>query len=534
VIVPATLTGTSRLVRFVIRRDRVRLALWVIGTVGVTIASAASLPSVYPDQASIVSYVTLFGDNPALVAFAGPGHGFGDPNIGVILVNETQLWVMIAVSLMSIFLVARQTRAEEESERAELVLASGVGRHAPTTASVLVVLAANLAVAVGSTVGFLALGYPPVGSVALGASFLAVGVVFAAVAAVSAQLTSTNRATLGLASTVLVASFVLRAVGDIGDNPAVWASPIGWGQAVRAFAVERWWTLGLCAALAVALVVTSYRLAARRDLGSGLLPQRPGRASASSALLGPIGLPARLHRGSLIGWPLGLFFTGVAYGSIGDDVDQLLVDNPEFAEFLALIGGADVTDAFFAVAMTMLAMMASGFAISTALAPRSEESAGRADPILARPVTRARWAGEHVVVALLGTVVALAAAGGGVGLGYATAGGGVDSLLRLTGAALAMAPSVFVLIGATMVLIGWAPRFALAAWGVLALSVVVDQLGEVLRLPAWTRRLSPFEHAPAVPAEPMRWLPLAVLAAVAAAAVVVGLVGLRRRDVVSR
>ena len=37
--------------------------------------------------------------------------------IGVILVNETQLWGMVVVALMSIFMVNRQTRAEEERER---------------------------------------------------------------------------------------------------------------------------------------------------------------------------------------------------------------------------------------------------------------------------------------------------------------------------------------------------------------------------------------------------------------------------------
>ena len=81
----------------------------------------------------------LFGDNPALIVFAGPGYGFDDPNIGVILVNETQLWGMVIVALMSIFMVNRHTRAEEESERLDLVRANVVGRHAPTAASTIVI-----------------------------------------------------------------------------------------------------------------------------------------------------------------------------------------------------------------------------------------------------------------------------------------------------------------------------------------------------------------------------------------------------------
>jgi ABC-2 type transport system permease protein len=143
-----TLTGLWPLVRFTLRRDRVRLAVWILGIAVTTVISAASLLDVYPDQAAIDSYVRLFGDNPALVAFAGPGYGFDDPNIGVVLVNETQLYGMVATALMSIFLLNRSTRAEEDSERAELVLANVVGRHAPTAAATAVVALANVVIAV--------------------------------------------------------------------------------------------------------------------------------------------------------------------------------------------------------------------------------------------------------------------------------------------------------------------------------------------------------------------------------------------------
>ena len=123
-----TLTGLGRLVRLILRLDRVRLPVWILGLVGFIVASAASLPPLYPDQESIDDYVRLFGDNPALVAFAGPGYGFDDPNLGVILVNEVQLWACIAVALMSIFLVNRHTRVEEDAERTDLVRSSVVGR----------------------------------------------------------------------------------------------------------------------------------------------------------------------------------------------------------------------------------------------------------------------------------------------------------------------------------------------------------------------------------------------------------------------
>lgn len=525
-----TLTGLWPLVRFTLRRDRVRLAVWLLGIAVTTAISAASLLDVYSDQGAIDSYVRLFGDNPALVAFAGPGYGFDDPNIGVVLVNETQLYGMIATALMSIFLLNRGTRAEEDSERAELVLASVVGRYAPTAASTVVVALANFTIAVLCLLAFVALDYPAPGSVALAASQLVVGLMFAGVAAVMAQLFGSGRSVLGMSSVVLAVAFVVRAIGDIGHNFLSWMSPIGWAQGVRAYAGERWWTLGLSAALAGALVAVSFWLATRRDLGTGLLPQKPGPPSAAGWVTRPLGLALRLQRGSLIGWTIGLFLTGAVYGSIADDIDELIKDNPQLAEVFLRLGGASLTDTYFATSMTMLALIASGFAISSALTLRSEEGAGRAEAILAGPVSRNRWALSHLLIAAGGTVLTVGAAGLGVGTGYAAVIGDFWQIPRLTGVALVTVPGVLVLMGATTVLFGLAPRAALASWGVLAVVAVIGFFAELLQLPGWALRLSPFEHLPAVPAEDLRLGPIILLAALAGALVAAGLWGLRHRD----
>jgi len=69
------------------------------------------------------------------------------------------------------------------------------------------------------------------------------------------------------------------------------------------------------------------------------------------------------------------------------------------------------------------------------------------------------------------------------------------------------------------------------SWAVLAGSFVIGLLGDVLRLPDWIVKLSPFERTPALPAADLTVLPLAVLTLIAAVLVFGGLVGLRRRDI---
>ncbi len=525
-----SLTGLRRLVRLVVRRDRIRLSVWVLGVCGLMLSSAASLPPLYPDQRAIDDYARLFGDNPALVAFAGPGYGFAHPNIGVILVNETQLWTCVAVALMSIFLINRHTRSEEDAERTEVIRSSVVGRHAPVAAAVVVVGAANLLIAAICAVGLVALGYATIGSLALAASVAACGLTFTAITAVVAQVASGSRATLGLASVALGVAFVLRALGDIGHNALRWLSPIGWAQSVRAYAGERWWAPLLCVVFSVAATTGAFWLSTRRDLGSGLLPQRAGPARAARSSTHPVGLAFRLQRGSVLGWAAGVFLVGVVYGSIGRDVEDMIAENPTYADFLAQASGASITDSYFATSLALMALLAAGFGIASALRLRSEESAGRAETVLASSVSRWRWAASHLAVSAAGTVVVVAAGGLGAGLSFAVVSNDAGQVARMVGASLVTVPAVLVLVGVAAALFGLVPRIAVVAWAALAAAVLVDLFGGLLQLPDWSRAISPLHHVPALPAAPLRLLPLVVLLVIATGAVGAGLVAFRERD----
>lgn len=524
------LVGTRRLVRLILRRDRVRLLLWIGGLVALMAVSAESIASMYETPQQIQGYVDTVGDNPALVVFAGPGYGFDDPNAGVILVNETALWMALACALMSVFLVNRHTRAEEESERADLVRSMVVGRHAVLTATLLVAAGANLAVVLGCLVATLAYGFPLAGTLALCTTIGLVGLAFATSTAVAAQVASTGRGALGLGAGLAGLAFVVRGIGDVNAPTLAWLTPFGWGIGIRSFAGERWWTLLGLVAFVVGFLAVAVALSVRRDLGSGLVPSRPGRAEAPAGSRHPLGLALRLQRGAVVGWALALVAAGLVYGSVADDIEAMLADNPELADYLARIGGASLADSYLATALRMLAMIITGFAVSSALRNRSEEAAGYAESMLATPVSRWWWAGSHLVVTVVATVLLLVLCGFATGVSYAVAIDDASRVAPLTLAALATLPSVLVLAGLATALFGWFPHATLVAWGALALVAVVDIFGGILGLPDWMLLLSPLEHAPAVPAEPWAALPLVLQSLLAGTLVAVGLVGFRRRD----
>lgn len=525
------LVGTWRLVRFTLRRDRLRLPLWLTAISATILSSAGALPPLYPDQASWDSYASLAGSNPAMTAFGGPGYGMDHPNIGVILVNETQLTGAICIAFMALFLVNRHTRAEEDDERAEVIRSSVVGRHAPLAAVVLVVSVAMLLLGAVCFVGFLATGYETTGSLALAASLSVFGLLMVGVAAVAAQVASTGRATLGYGSAAIGAMFIVRAFGDAAQSPVRWLSPLGWAQGGRPFAGERWWPLALCLTTAAALVVLAHWLFTRRDLGSGLITAHAGPAHAARWLTHPVGLSWRLQRGAIIGWIVGMALMGAVCGSIGDEIATFMEENQTYADILALLDGVDVTDAFLAFWLVMQALFISGFTVSAALRPRTEEHAGRAELVLAGPTGRVRWVASHLAVALGGTVAIIIAGGLGTGLAYAAVSGESSQVLRLAVASLASLPASLVLGAVAVALYGLVPRAAAGAWIVLAVCVIITYFGEVLGLPQLVLDLSPFTHVPQVPAVGLRLQPLLTLTALAAALTGAGLWGIAHRDI---
>ena len=138
--------------------------------------------------------------------------------------------------------------------------------------------------------------------------------------------------------------------------------------------------------------------------GGRLPPARPPRTSApgwsrrgpaaeASPWLGrPVGLALRLQRASLIGWASAWPSTGVAYGSVAQDVADLIGDNERLEDLIAQ-GGGSLTDSFFATSLLMLALITGGFAVAAdaAAAQRGDGGPGRAT-CWPPPCPDRRWA----------------------------------------------------------------------------------------------------------------------------------------------
>ena len=526
-------TGTRTLTRFALRRDRLLLPAWIVVFPLFTVSSAAATMALYPDAASRIVAASAVNDVPVAVALYGR---IWDPtSLGALSLLKLAAMGGVMIGILAIMLVTRHARAEEERGRTELIGATVVGSWAALSAAMIVTGIAMLSIGVLSALGLTIVGLPAMGSWVFGLSWAVTGMAFASVSAVTNQLTTSARAANALALVALAVTYLLRAIGDVlGDasGPAVWSwlSPIGWGQQVRPYAGDRLAILLVPVLFSFALLALAFVLASRRDLGAGLLPDRPGRASAPPGLRTPIALAWRLQYPMLLGWLAAYAILGAVIGSIVNDLGSMM-DTPQAQQMIQALGGTDVLlDAVVAMEFSILAFVTAAYGIVATRRLATEEESGHAEVLLATSVSRARFTASHLVIALIGTTLLTLTQGATFALASAAHTGQSDRIGATIGAAVAYLPAVWLLTGLVVLLFGVAPRLTFIAWIALVGFLLVSELGVLLDWPSWVLDASPFTHVPRLPAADMTWTPLVVLLVLTAALVAGGIARFRARD----
>lgn len=530
-VVPAARTGGSRhlagtrpLLRLALRRDRIMIPVWVLVLGASYLSVSNSYTSLYGTAAERADVVRSMSSNSSLRALYGP---FFTDSIGGLTTARMIAFGSALAAVMSLLIVVRHTREEEETGRQEMLSSAMVGRRAPLTAALLTALIANAALALVITVCLAGDTGDTTGSLALGLATAGVGMLFACTAAIAAQITENARLAKGLTGAVIGVAFMLKAAGDASTDDAssvlTWLSPIGWAENVRAYADERWWALLILAAAVAVQAVLAYTLTGRRDIGMSFLPARPGPAAGRLGTAGALAL--RLQRGGLIGWGTGFLLAGILFGGITEGAAELVGDNERTKEIFERMGGHQgLTDAFLAAMTGMLGMVAALYVVASVLRLYGEETGGRAEPVLAGSVGRLRWAAGHLLIAFAGAALIMLLGGVGLFLGYG------HDLPGILGAALVQLPAIWLLGALAVLLYGALPKAAVAAWAVAGLALALGWIGPAIDLPQPVMNLSPFGHLPKLPGAEMAWAPVAVLTALAAALTAAGLAGLRRRD----
>ncbi len=526
----SVLAGTGTLIRFILRRDRFKLGGWLLGLAALLTIFLNALTELTSTEEQRQDLLRVM--EGGVGAIFGPGYGRHDITAERYVVGVYGLFFFILAALMSMQLVSRHTRAEEQSGRAELLRSGVVGRHAHLTATLIVAAGANVALALILAGVMVARGHDGGDGLLFGASVGAVGLVFAGITALTVQLTEYSRTATGISGAVLGVAWAIRAAGDMIEDygsPLSWFSPLAWSNQTRPFVDGRWWPLLLSAGLAIAAAAAGYVLSARRDVGAGMLAVRPGTPVAASWLTSPLTLAFRLQRSSLMWWTVALAAFGFVFGALGDQVadpDQMSQSRIE------MFGGSvdTLVDGYLGMMTLFMAVVASIMLVLGVQAVRSEETEGRAEPLLATATSRWGWFGGYLAVMSAGLVGVLAVAGFATGTGAAVAVGDSSYVWQVTVGFLAHAPGALVILGIAALLFGIYPRAIGAAWIVVGYSMFVGLFGVTMDLPQLAINISPMEHVGRPPLDDVSWPAAVILLSIAAGLMALGLAGFRRRD----
>ena len=526
----ASWTGTGRLLGHALRRDRTLVAVWVLVLVGVCLASAAATGTLYPRESDRVAAAEAINASPAVVALYGPVLDVRSE--GELAMTKLTVLYAVGVALLLLVVVRRHTRGEEESGRAELLGGTAVGRDASLGSAVALGALVSLVVGLLAALADVAGGLPAQGSLAFGASWAGIGLVATGLTAAACQLSASARTCASVAGAGLGVLFVLRAVGDTGAGWVSWLSPFGWSTRLRAWSDPRWPVLLLYVGSAAVLVAGAHVLRSRRDLGSGLLPARPGPAHGAPRLADALALALRQHGTALVGWTTATALLGLVLGSVAPGVGALLESDAARAMIERLGGQGALQDTLLAAELSVVAVVVSCFAVSVVSHGGADERDGRTEQVLATATSRSTSLRATVVVAFLGSAWLLLVTGLAIGLGVGVASSGPGSgLPGILAAALAQVPSVWLVAALAVAAYTLGSRWAVAGWALVAGFLTLGQLGELLRLPRWLVEASPYVHAPRMPAQPFDPAAATWLTALAAVVLLGSWLRYRVRDI---
>lgn len=527
------LTGTGTYTGLILRRDRLWLALLFAFAAFYPFAMTLSILALYPTDAALADAIGEATSNPVQLAMRGQVLGFG---VGPLLVWSVTSGTTLILGIASLLLILRHTRSEESTNRSELIGGGPIDRRAALAAALAVVIGLNLLIAMLGTILLIAAGLAPAGSLALMSVLATNAALMAALGAVLAQLTATPAAARNLGLGLLAVFFTLRATADVTRIEwTAWISPFGWTTRVAPYAGDHFWLLLPAIALCAVLIAVAFRICGGRDMGAGLLPQRGGRMEADRNLGSPLALAWRQHRTVVAAWSIGLFLFGLYMAAAITGADQQL--GPQLRAYILGIGGdiADekISDIFLNYLLTWTGFLVGAITIGIASRLRSDETSGSAELVLSTPVSRLRLASSHLVFVILGPALMLLSLGlaSGIAYGLMIDGDAFSQVPRVLLASALQVPAAWTMGGITLVLIGFLPRWTMAAWGIWMGFILIDIFSQLHPVTEAFMVIVPFLQAPWVLAGDTAYTPLGLLVLASFALIGGGLLGYQRRGI---
>jgi polyether ionophore transport system permease protein len=521
--------------RHTVRRSLRSAVLWgyVFGLV--VASSAVSYSRIYKTGADRQRLAAAFGANHASSALFGPAPqlqtvaGFTVFKVSMLLILIGAIWGLLTST--------RLLRGEEDAGRWELLL-SGPDTNGRAVAQVLAglgigagVMWAISAALIAGTGRSSSVHFGVTASLYFALAMVASAVEFLAVGAVASQLAPNRRQAAGYAAAFLGVSYGLRMVADVGAglHGLIWMSPLGWVEQLQPLTDPRPLALVPIAVFTAVLAALAVLLAGRRDVGSGLWPDRNTRAPRVRLLSGATGLTVRLTFPAALGWAAGVAIAAVLIGTVAKAAGATIGGSEQ--QVLSRLGSTGSgAAAFSGLAFLILAIVIAFQAAGGVNAARAEEAEGRLDHVLAAPVSRSRWFVGRLLAGGAALVLSGITAGVFTWIGEATQGGGISFPTALESGINAVPPALFALGIGALAHGFWPRRAGVVVYVVLGWSVLIEFAGGFAAQSHWLLDTSLFHQMASAPAVPPDWQVNGILTGLGLAAMLLGQSAFRHRD----
>jgi ABC-2 type transport system permease protein len=485
----------------------------------------------YPTLADRLGLARAFGGNAAARLFYGTPHdlltisGYAAWRVGGILA--------IVAAVFGLLAAVRNFRTEEDTGRAEIILAGVVGRRSMYLSAIAAIAAAALVLWAAEFAGFIAAGLPAAGSALLALATTSVVPVCVGVGAVASQLASTRRVALELGGAVVGLLFLLRVVADTSSGLGWlrWATPLGWAENVRPFTGAQPLVLLLPLAASTLLVLTAAKIAARRDIGSGVLPTRDSAAPRLRLLSSPVAQAFRSERGSLIVWALSIAVFSLILGVVSKSISSDGI-TPSMRREIAKLGSGSIATptGYLSLVFIFFVLAVSVFVCTQIGAARHEEADQQLETLLAQPISRAHWLGGRLLLATSGAAAISLTAGLATWAGAASEGVSVSLPVMLEAGANCL-PVALLFLGIAALVYSVIPRLSAGiTYGLIVIAFLWNLTGALLGAPKWVLEATPFSHVGLVPAQAFRADAAATMLGVGVVCALLALRVFRRRD----
>lgn len=524
--------NTSSILKFIIRRERIRQVIWILALSLSLIGFVPVFESILSTSSNMQVLIDTM-KNPVMIAFIGPVFVDNYYTVGSMYANYMLLFSVMIIAVMNIFIVASHTRGDEEKVRLELLRSLSVGRFSNMAAVMIVAIASNLLIGIITASGFyfiLPEAMTIVGSIVFGMSLFAIGTLFAGITLFFSQITVSNRTTIALSFFTLFLLYMLRGFGDLYAEFLSFISPLGLILKTENFVNDYFYPIWIILIESIILIAISFKIARDRDLGSGIIPEKSGRKNASVFLRGMGSFAFRLLRTPIIIWVVVIFTFAGMYASVFGDLEGYLESSEMIRDMLVIGGDYSLTDQFISLLMTIMSMIATIPVLVFVNRAVSEEKENLTEEILSKPVSRYKYLGSFFLIAIIMAVVFQVTTAFGLQIVGKLFLETIPSLETFLIASLVYLPAIFIMIAISTLLIGVFPKFTWLSYVYLGYTFVSVYFGRLLDLPEIMGELTPFGHIVSYPLEDLEITKTFILLGIFIILSLVGFWGYRKRD----